>query len=107
VNEFTEAFQKLLEDKDAIASLQRRGELDDFKAQYNVSRSTPLKCPACTDGSLWINNDTGVDFTCRKCKLSFKLECQTLPNDQLLIAVKELEKWELPGMVKKLKEGTK
>ncbi len=92
--EFTDA---LLKDPDLVAKLQRRVELNEFKEQYSVERATPLKCPACSGfqmsgGSLWINKEDRSIFVCRKCKLQWKIECLTLPTNELIIQMKEINK---------------
>lgn len=92
--EFAEALQK---DPKLLEKLQKRAELDDFKEKYNLERTTPLKCPACsqwgmTGGSLWIHKDDKSLFTCKKCKLTFRIECQTISNEQLIIQIRAVQK---------------
>ena len=86
MQEFLKALQK---DPSLVSRLKKREELEDFKEKYNVERATPLKCPACASilqspGSLYIDKDDHTLFVCRKCKLQYRLECLTLPNDDLI-----------------------
>ena len=86
IQEFLKALQK---DPSLISKLKKRDELEEFKEKYNVERATPLKCPACASilqspGSLYIDKDDHTLFTCKKCKLQYKIECLTLPNDDLI-----------------------
>ena len=90
-------FAKLLQDPDALARLQKQASLQEFKEKYNVERASPLRCPVCNQfgqsgGSLWINKDDHTKFVCRKCLLEFKVECLTLPNDELIIKIREASK---------------
>ena len=90
-------FAKLLQDPDALARLQKQTSLREFKEKYNVERASPLHCPACsqfgyTGGSLWMNKDDHTKFVCRKCLLEFKVECLTLPNEELIIKIKGASK---------------
>ena len=93
--------------RDPIASMKRKEDIEYFKAHYDVRRSTPMRCPACQDGSLWISNEDSVDYICRKCHLHFKLECQTISNRELLFHLKELkdEKWRMKEVIQDLEKG--
>ena len=96
--ELPEEFAKALsKDPRLLEKLTKRAELQDFKDKYNVERASPLKCPACsqygmTGGSLWIHADDKSLFTCRKCKLTFKIECQTLPTEELIYKMTQIRK---------------
>lgn len=81
---------------DYLQSLQRSANLSDFKDTYKVSRASGLRCPACPGqygGSLWIG-DNPLEFTCRKCRLSFQLTCHQMTNDALMTIVKKVKKGE-------------
>lgn len=91
--------RELSKDPKLLEKLQKRVELDEFRGKYNVERATPFKCPACsqygmTGGSLWIHKDDKSLFTCRKCKLTFKIECQTLPTEELIYKMRQVIKGE-------------
>jgi len=93
-----EDFAKALaKDPDLVTRLQKRAELDAFKEKYNVERATPLKCPACasvlqTPGSLWINRNDKSVFTCRKCKITYKISTQPISTDELIIHLRAIHK---------------
>lgn len=95
-----EEFAKILKEDPKLAeSFKRRVELDEFKEKYNTVRASPLKCPACsqwgqTGGSLWINKDDPSRFVCRKCKLEWHVECLTLPTQDLIYKMKQIQKGE-------------
>jgi len=77
-----------------LASLQRSCDLATFKATYNVSRASALRCPVCPGqygGSLWVGDDP-TQFTCRKCLLSFHIVCHQIANIPLLDAVRQAKK---------------
>ena len=89
MNEMQEFLKALQKDPGLTSKLKKRDELGAFKEKYNVERATPLKCPACASilqspGSLYIDKDSHTLFVCRKCKLQYRLECLTLPNDDLI-----------------------
>ena len=92
-----EEFSKsLARDPTLLAKLQRQAELLEFKEKYNVERSTPLKCPACsqwgqTGGSLWRGKDKNR-FVCRKCHLEWRIECLTQSTEELIIQIKQIQK---------------
>ncbi len=90
-------FAALIQDKDQLARLQKQAELIEFKEKYDIDRATPLKCPACSQwqmsgGSLWIHIEDKTLFTCRKCKLTFRVECQTISNDELILHIRSMLK---------------
>lgn len=93
-----EDFAKMLQADPKLAdTFKRRAELAEFKERYNLARATPLKCPACsqwgqTGGSLWINKDDPSKFVCRKCKLEFIIQCLTLPLNDLISQMRQVEK---------------
>jgi len=94
--EFTKALQK---DPKLLNRLKKKAELDEFKGLHNLERATPLKCPACsqwgmTGGSLWIHKEDRLLFTCRKCKITWRIECQTIPNEELIYQIREVQKGE-------------
>jgi len=94
IKDFLEAVQN---DPKLLEKLQLKTEFDEFKEKYQVERASPLKCPACsqwgqTGGSLWIHKTEKDIFVCRKCKLVWKVECLTLPTQELIIKMKEIQK---------------
>ena len=95
-----EEFAKMLAADPTLAErIQRKGELAEFKEKYNTVRASPLKCPACsqwgqTGGSLWMDKDDPYRFVCKKCKLEWRLECLTLPNNDLIFKMKQTMKGE-------------
>lgn len=92
--DFAEALKK---DPKLLEKLKKSADLQDFKDKFNIERATPLKCPACSQwqisgGSLWIHKDDPTLFTCRKCKLTFRVECITLPTNELIIQMRAIQK---------------
>lgn len=95
-----EDFAKALEnDPRLLDRLTRQGELADFKAKYNIDRSSGLRCPFCnqfgqTGGALWYNSQdpNPTTFVCRKDKLVFKIESQPLSMKELIKQLKEISK---------------
>ena len=77
--------ENLARDPDLVKKVIRAGELAEFKEKYGVTRSTGLKCPACsayftTGGSLWgPMKDTVGAYVCRKCGTIWHLECVSKP----------------------------
>ncbi len=92
-----EFLQNLASNPKLMETIAKRAELDKFKETYNTERASPLRCPACNQygvngGSLWIHKDDPYLFTCRKCKLTFRLECKNVDNEKLIYLLKELNK---------------
>lgn len=100
MEDMAQEFAKALSDNpELLAKLRRGRELDHFKKTYNVERATPFKCPVCsrlslTGGSLWINKDDKSLFTCRRCHLTFRIECQTLSNEEVIWHMRQIQKGE-------------
>ena len=93
-----ESFLKALaKDPDLVNKLVRRAKLDDFRKKYNVERASPLKCPACaslmqTPGSLWMHKDDKSLFTCRKCKITYRIETTPISTDELIFNLRKIHK---------------
>ena len=94
--------EKLKSDRTFRDSLERKADTEAFKEEFDTERTTPLKCPACSGnvgpsgypsgGALWIHKSDKSLFTCRKCRLTFKIECKTISNEELIIEIKEARK---------------
>lgn len=89
----------LAKDPSLISKLKKSGELTEFKERYGVERTSGLKCPVCATffqfpGSLWLNESDHTKFVCKKCRLEFKVECLTIPNDNLMKELRKIGKGE-------------
>lgn len=87
----------LAKDPKLVEKLNRKIEIDKFKQEYGVERATPLKCPACasilqTPGSLWIHKDDKSKFTCRKCRITYKIECYPISSEELIIQLRKIHR---------------
>jgi len=95
-----EAFRKSLsEDPQFLEKLQRKAEMDEFKSKYNVEKSSPLRCPSCSQygysgGALWFNKDNLEVCVCRKCKLEWKLKCLSMSTDEAIEKTRAMIKGE-------------
>ena len=91
-----EDFSKfLIEHPEYIEKFKKEQALAEFKEKYGVKRSTPLKCPACRDmygGTLWVSAELPDKYVCKKCKLVFYIQCLSLPNEQLIERIREINK---------------
>lgn len=95
--DYEDFFNAMLTDKNFVAKMQIRADLDEFKETYNVNRATPLKCPACSSkgfsgGSLWWNEEEPKGLVCRKCRLVWAIECLTTPLSELIPKLREMLK---------------
>jgi len=100
MDDIEEFAKTLTKDPSFLEKLKKRTELEEFKKKYNLQRATPLKCPACsqwgqTGGSLWITKDNPKRFVCRKCKLVWLLDCQTISNEELILQLRQVGKEDL------------
>lgn len=89
-------------DKDPrlLEKLQRSMDKAHFVDKYDIANASPLKCPACaalkqTPGTLYIHKSDKSLFTCRKCKLTFRVTCETLPTEELMYNIRQIKKGDL------------
>jgi len=90
-----------------IEKFQKEKELAEFKEKYGVKKSTPLKCPACSTmygGTLWASAEYPKRYTCKKCKLSFYIECLSIPNDKLIEKIREINKGQGKTLIQEERE---
>ncbi len=93
-----ELLEKLAGDPDYIKKVIRSGVLTDFKQAFEVTRSSGLRCPACSQygqggGSLWgPREDAPNQFVCYKCHRIWVVECVTQSIDEVIAEVKESKK---------------
>ena len=94
VEEFVKALQK---DPDLLNKLRARASKEAFYEKYDIERASPFKCPTCakflqSPGTLYIHKNDKSLFTCRKCKLTFHIECQTISNEELMWKMRQVGK---------------
>jgi hypothetical protein len=97
MTELSDFLQALQKDPRLADRLRKRAELDEFKEEYNVEKTTPLKCPSCSQwqmsgGSLWISKDNKNRFVCRKCKLIWYITCEPISTSELIIQMRQATK---------------
>lgn len=103
-----ELLEKLAKDPTLIQRAIRSDNLDSFKNEFDVVKSSGLRCPACSQygqsgGSLWWNpNRYGSlekkfpesevildhEFVCRKCERVWHIECTTHPIEDVIKEIK-------------------
>jgi hypothetical protein len=103
MGEAIDAFAKALsENPKLVEQLQRKAEIEEFKKKYNVDKSSPLRCPACSQygyagGALWFSKTEPTKCVCRKCKTEWNIECLSMTNEEKISEVRAMIKGEMPA----------
>jgi len=83
-----------------LDSLAKRTELFSFKAEYNVSKASGLKCPFCSTleqkaaGSLWYDESDYSHLVCRKCLTEFSISSKPYSISELIENLRKIKKGE-------------
>jgi hypothetical protein len=88
-------FLASMKDPDLVKKILRKAELDNFKDSFGAEKASIFKCPACsqygmTPGSLWSVKDKLHTFVCRKCNLTWEINCVTQTNEEVMWEMKKL-----------------
>jgi DNA-directed RNA polymerase subunit RPC12/RpoP len=88
--------QALTDTPEKIAKVFKTSVLTEFKNKYDVSFSSGLKCPYCSDGQyvggpLWTNNEY-LKYVCRRCFNVWEIKLITGDIIKLVTNLKKVKK---------------